>query len=65
MWIDGVSRSTLTGLDTFQHTMDMARMGALSVKPGASGTLRFDAFESRRLELHRPGLLSPTFRAAG
>ena len=54
MWIDGVSRSTLTGLDTIQHTMDMARMGALSVKPGASGTLRFDAFESRRLSYIGP-----------
>jgi hypothetical protein len=47
-WVDGALVSTLTGLDTFDSAVDFARMGALSVKGGASGMLLFDAFESRR-----------------
>ena len=47
-WIDGVLRSTLTDLDNSVSSVDFARMGALSVKVGATGTLRFDEFESRR-----------------
>jgi hypothetical protein len=48
LWIDGVLRATLTGLDNSLSQVDFARMGALSVKTGASGTLFFDGFESRR-----------------
>jgi hypothetical protein len=48
LWIDDALVSSLTGLDTFANSMDFARMGALSVKGGASGMLLFDAFESRR-----------------
>jgi len=54
MWINGTSRSTLTNLDTFQYGVDFARMGALSVKAGASGVLFWDAFESRRLNYIGP-----------
>jgi hypothetical protein len=49
LWIDGVSRSTLTGLDNSISSVDFVRMGALSVKAGASGTLAWDEFESRRI----------------
>jgi hypothetical protein len=48
LWIDGVLRSTLTGLDNSVSSLDFARLGALSVKVGASGGLRWDEFESRR-----------------
>jgi len=50
LWIDGDLRSTLTGLDNHAGAVDFTRLGALSVKPGASGTLYWDAFESRRVQ---------------
>jgi hypothetical protein len=49
LWIDGVSRSTLSGLDNSRSAVDFVRLGALSVKTGASGTLYWDEFESRRI----------------
>jgi hypothetical protein len=54
LWINGVSRSTMTNLDTHQFGVDFARMGALSVKPGATGVLFWDSFESRRLNYIGP-----------
>jgi uncharacterized repeat protein (TIGR01451 family) len=49
MWIDDVFAAALFGLDTDAHGIDSARLGALSVKGGASGTIYFDEFASRRL----------------
>jgi hypothetical protein len=49
LWIDGTSVVALTGLDTDERSVDFVRMGAVSVKPGAAGTLYFDEFVSRRL----------------
>jgi hypothetical protein len=49
LWIDGLSVLTLTGLDNDERAVDFVRMGALSVKAGAAGTLYFDEFVSRRL----------------
>jgi hypothetical protein len=48
MWIDGLSVASLTGLDNSSSGVDFVRLGALSVKNGASGTMFFDEFESRR-----------------
>jgi hypothetical protein len=48
LWIDGVSVATLAGLDTDTRRIDFTRLGAMSVKTGASGTLYLDTFESRR-----------------
>lgn len=48
LWIDGVSRIRLTGLDNGLTEVDFARMGALSLKTGAAGTMYWDEFESRR-----------------
>ena len=48
LWIDGASVADLTGLDNAASGIDFVRLGALSVKAGAAGQLRFDAFESRR-----------------
>jgi hypothetical protein len=48
LWIDGASVAALSGLDNDTRAVDFVRLGALSVKAGASGTLRFDEFESRR-----------------
>jgi hypothetical protein len=38
----------LTGLDNDERGVDSARLGAISVKTGATGTLDFDEFLSRR-----------------
>jgi len=48
MWIDGTSIASFTNLDDSIGSVDFARLGALSVKGGATGTLLFDQFESRR-----------------
>ena len=48
LWIDGLSQVRLTGIDNPDGDVDFARMGALSVKTGAAGTLCWDEFESRR-----------------
>ena len=48
LWIDGVAQASMTTLDNHVSSVDFVRMGALSVKSGASGTLYFDEFESRR-----------------
>jgi hypothetical protein len=48
LWIDGESMITLTGLDNSRSGVDLVRMGARSVKSGASGTLYWDEFVSRR-----------------
>ena len=47
--IDGVSVHATSNLDNSLSAVDMVRLGALSVKTGASGTLYWDEFESRRL----------------
>ena len=49
LWIDGTSVSALTGIDNDTAAVDFVRLGALSVKGGATGTLFWDEFESRRL----------------
>ena len=48
MWLDGVSVATLSNLDNSVSSVDFVRLGALSVKTAASGTLYWDEFESRR-----------------
>ena len=52
--IDNVTVSVLTSLDNDQTPVDFVRMGALSIKTGAAGTLFFDQFESRRQNLIGP-----------
>jgi hypothetical protein len=48
LWIDGTPAGALSGLDNDERAVDFVRLGALSVKAGAAGTLSFDEFESRR-----------------
>jgi ELWxxDGT repeat protein len=48
LWIDEIPVSILSGLDNSAGLVDFARLGAMTVKPGANGTLYFDEFESRR-----------------
>jgi hypothetical protein len=48
LWIDGALVSALTGLDNHVSAVDFARLGALSVKAGAAGTMFWDTFGSRR-----------------
>ena len=47
-WIDGVLRSAVTTHDNSISSVDFTRLGALSVKSGAAGTLRWDAFKATR-----------------
>jgi hypothetical protein len=50
MWIDGSFAGDLA-LDNFwENRIDFARLGAMSAKRGASGTLYLDEFESRRID---------------
>ena len=44
----------LAGLDNSIGGVDFVRLGALSVKAGASGTLYWDEFESRRVSYIGP-----------
>ena len=48
LWVDGALAGDLAGLDNSLDAVDFARLGALSVKPGASGPLRWDHFQSNR-----------------
>jgi hypothetical protein len=48
MWVDGNAAASLTGLDTDVGAIDFARLGVISAKTGASGTVFLDEFESRR-----------------
>ena len=54
LWIDGVSVHAATTLDNSISSVDFVRMGALSVKTGAAGTLYWDEFESRRVSYIGP-----------
>jgi hypothetical protein len=49
MWLDGISVHSVNTLDNSISAVDFARLGALSVKAGADGTLYWDEFESRRV----------------
>jgi len=53
LWVDGVSKSALAGLANGGTGVEYARLGAMSVKTGAGGTLFFDEFESH----HPPACL--------
>jgi hypothetical protein len=48
LWIDGTVVATAGGLDNDTTRIDMARLGPQNLQSGASGTLLFDRFESRR-----------------
>jgi ELWxxDGT repeat protein len=48
LWIDGILAGTLSGLDNDGAAVDFVRLGAMNVKSGANGTLRYDRFQSRR-----------------
>ena len=48
VWIDGSYVTGVYGLDNFISSVDFVRLGALSVKSGASGMMLWDEFLSRR-----------------
>ncbi|HLO14017.1 MAG TPA: hypothetical protein VK206_04250 [Anaerolineales bacterium] len=49
LWIDGLQKADLTGVDNDTRRVDRARLGAVTgVDSGTRGTYYFDAFESRR-----------------
>lgn len=49
LWIDGLQRATVTGLDNDTRRIDRIRLGvAGDLDTGTRGTYAIDAFESRR-----------------
>jgi hypothetical protein len=48
LFVDGNFVGGAIGIDNSLAAVDFVRLGALSLKPGASGTLHWDEFESRR-----------------
>ena len=49
LWIDGLQRSNITGIDNDTRRIDRVRLGPISgIDSGTRGTYYFDAFESRR-----------------
>jgi len=49
LWIDGVQKADLTGVDNDTRRIDSVRLGAVAgINNGTRGTYYFDAFESRR-----------------
>jgi hypothetical protein len=55
LWIDGAVASELTGLDNTSPGVDFVRLGAMALKSGATGTLYWDEFASRRWSFLGPG----------
>jgi hypothetical protein len=49
LWIDGVNKASLTGVDNDTRRIGFIRLGAVaSIDSGTRGTYYFDAFQSRR-----------------
>jgi hypothetical protein len=51
--VDGATH-TLSNLDNFDYDIDSIRMGAMSVKTGAGGTMFFDKYGSARIRTFTP-----------
>jgi hypothetical protein len=61
LWLDGVLRQTVSGIDNDTRRVDEARLGPLAgIDTGTRGTEYFDAFESRRLSYIGPAGGGPT-----
>ncbi len=54
LWIDGQDSVFLTGIANDAATLEAVRLGVMSIKDGASGTVYLDEFESRRLDYVGP-----------
>jgi hypothetical protein len=52
--LDATTPVTLAGLDNSLSSVDFVRLGALSVKVGAGGTLKWDEFEANRMSATAP-----------
>jgi hypothetical protein len=64
-WIDGVRRSSLTGMDNDTRRIDLVRLGPVAgIDVGTRGTDFFDAFESRRASYIGPAVGGPLVMAA-
>lgn len=57
LWLDGNLAGALTGLANGAGGVDFVRLGALSVRNGATGVLLFDQFASRELTAIGPSLV--------
>ena len=60
LWIDGVQKADLTGVDNDTRRIDRIRMGAISgIDTGTRGTYYFDAFQSMRQSYIGPASGAP------
>jgi hypothetical protein len=63
LYIDGALKQSLIDIDNDTRTVDAASLGAMGVDAGASGSLYFDDFDSRRFSyigtLLDPGVEEP------
>jgi hypothetical protein len=48
LWIDDALKSSLSNVDNDAAGIEAGRLGLMNVKPGASGLVRFDRYDSRR-----------------
>ena len=56
LWIDGVQRANLTGVDNDTRRIDRIQLGSVAgIDSGTRGTYYFDGFESRRQTYIGPG----------
>jgi YD repeat-containing protein len=64
LWLDGILKQTLTGIDNDTMALDSVRLGATGVDTGTRGTIHFDDYDSRRFSeiglLPDPGISNPT-----
>jgi hypothetical protein len=64
LWIDGVQKASLTGIDNDTRRIDRARLGSVAgIDDGTRGTFYFDAFESRRQSYIGPASSGATMAA--
>jgi VCBS repeat-containing protein len=55
LWVDGVQKAELTGLDNETHRIDRVRLGPIyGIDVGTRGTYYFDAFDSRKISYTGP-----------
>jgi hypothetical protein len=64
LWLDGVQKQALTGIDNDTMAIDSVRLGVSGIDTGTRGSIYYDDFDSRRFSaiglLPDPGVHNPT-----
>lgn len=61
LWVDGVEKAQLTGIDNDTRRVDYAQLGTINVDNGTRGTEYFDHFESHRQTYIGPASMASTY----